>query len=93
MCNTNNFRTEALNEAFIAIKTAEEALLGNPFSLQDILVQDAAVTDHVTLSGIDKLRHELGPLKAQHLSDRTAMIAKQEKKQIADGYESQIQAL
>jgi len=93
LCNTNNFRTEALNEAFIAIKTAEEALLGNPFSLQDILVQDAAVTDHVTLSGIDTLRHELGPLKAQHLSDRTAMIAKQEKKQIADGYESQIQAL
>jgi len=93
LCNTNESRTKALNEAFIAIKTAQEAFLQNAFSLQDIQVPDAAVPDDGTTTGIDKLRRELGSLKAHQILEQTAIVAKQEGKQSVDIYGSQILAL
>jgi len=70
MHNLNSYRIKALNEAFIVVKVAAEALLGNPFSAQDILLEDAE--PHAGMI-VDSLRCELVSLKA-HLASRDDTI-------------------
>ena len=74
MHNLNSYRLKALNEAFIVVKAAAETLLGNPFSAQDILVEDAEAHAGMT---VDSLEHELVSLKADLASHDDTIISYQ----------------